>query len=124
VTGEVEVEGTEKFVQIYFSKLQQLMSGDAERTRKRRGRRKAAPKRTVAKKTRKAAAKKAGEPKAGKESAIANVVNVIQRSTEGLSTKELKEKTKLNSRQVWAAIYRALKLGKIQKAKRGLYMKV
>ena len=52
---------------------------------------------------------------------MASVVELIQVSTEGISTSELKEKTGLNERQIWSIVNRASKEGKIRKAKRGLY---
>jgi len=129
VTGEVEVEGTETFVKNYFDKLQQLLSGDGGKISTGRGRKKSASTKLVAKKMPKTSAKEVAKPRAKKAtktkktSAIDKVVQLIQDSDAGLSMKNLKEKTKLNSRQVSAAIYRALKLGKIQRAMRGLYMK-
>jgi hypothetical protein len=135
LTKEIEVEGTEKFVRIYFSKLQQMMSGDGEEAPKGARGRKTAQKKTVAKKETKAPAKKKAKvqrkPKAKKEakaiakkvSGISKIVDLIQKSEAGISTKELQKKTGLKSRQIWTSIYRALKAGKIQKAKRGLYVK-
>jgi len=125
VTGEVEVAGTESFVKTYFNKLQQLMSGDGGKAPERDAERKSAPKKVAPKASVKGVvrpkAKKSTKSKAKKTSVIAKVVQLIQDSEVGLSTKDLKEKMKLNNRQVSAAIYRALKLRKIQRAKRGLY---
>ncbi len=133
VTGEMEVAGTEKFVKAYFSKLQQLMSGEGEKAPVKGAERKAAaPKTRVAEKAPKASVKevarpqamKSTRPKVKKTSIIDKVVQLILDSDAGLSTKDLKEKAKLNNSQISAAIYRALKLGKIQRAKRGLYVKM
>ena len=52
---------------------------------------------------------------------IATVVGLVQASTEGISTTELKEKTGLAERQIWGIVNRASKEGKIKKMKRGLY---
>lgn len=71
-------------------------------------------------------AKKAGII-AIKKPAIKSVTNIdavlglIQASTEGISTAELKEKTGLAERQIWSIVNRAKKEGKIRKMKRGLY---
>ena len=129
-TGELEIEGTEKFVKTYFSKLQQLMFGEAgaapEKGEGRKKPRKAVARkspRTTPKKASKPKIKKAGRTRVRKPSVVDMIVKLIQESDGGLSTKDLKEKTGLQSRQIWTSIYRALKLGTIQKARRGLYVK-
>jgi hypothetical protein len=123
VTKEIEVEGTEKFVKTYFKKLQEMVFGPAEKTV-------AAKKEPKAVKATKASpAKKAKrEPKAAKkEPGVKRVTNIdtvlglIQGSTEGISTAELKEKTGLVESQIWSIVNRASKLGKIKKVKRGVY---
>ena len=129
-TGELEIEGTEKFVKTYFSKLQQLRFGEAgtatEKAAGRRTPRKAVvrkPPKTTLKKASKPKVKKSGRPRAKKPSVVDRIVKLIQESDGGLSTKDLKKKTGLQSRQIWTSIYRALKMGTIQKARRGLYTK-
>jgi hypothetical protein len=130
VTKEIEVEGSEEFVKIYFDKLQTMMSGASEIIEKGPGVEKVRP------------VKKAkSAPKAAKESPpkkannadkkgpgdyrvtnIDAVVGLIQSSPEGISTAELKEKTGLVERQIWSIVNRAAKAGKITKQKRGLYV--
>jgi hypothetical protein len=69
------------------------------------------------KKARKVAKKKPGEKKINN---IASVIGLIQSSTEGISTAELKEITGLVESQIWSIINRASKEGKIRKVKRGV----
>ena len=128
---EIEVEGTEKFVTTYFDKLQAMISGTTEKAviKKEPKPIKTAPakvdkkkpkavKARLPKKATRLAKKKPGEKKITQ---MAAVVGLIQESTEGISTAELKEKTGLAEIQIWNIVNRAAKEGKIQKMKRGLY---
>jgi predicted Rossmann fold nucleotide-binding protein DprA/Smf involved in DNA uptake len=95
---------------------------------------KAAPaKKAVAKK---AAAKKAAAKKAAAKKAVAkkaapaqqvtmldSVFDIIKRTKKGVTVAQLKEKTKLNPRQLSNALYKLTKKGKIQTKSRGLYVK-
>ena len=102
ITKEIEVAGTEQFVKTYFKKLQAMMSGSPDKTVAIKGK--------IAKKARKK-----------KVTNIDKVVSLIQGSKEGISTAELKKKTKLAERQIWSIVNRASKEGKIKKVKRGVY---
>jgi predicted Rossmann fold nucleotide-binding protein DprA/Smf involved in DNA uptake len=85
---------------------------------------KAAPaKKTVAKKTvaKKTAAKKVAPSK--QVTMLDNVFDIIKRTKKGVTVAQLKEKTKLNSRQLSNALYKLTKKGKIQTKSRGLYVK-
>lgn len=95
---------------------------------------KAAPaKKTAAKKTaaKKAAAKKTAAKKAAAKKAapaqqvtmLDSVFDIIKRTKKGVTVAQLKEKTKLNSRQLSNALYKLTKKGKIQTKSRGLYVK-
>lgn len=117
VTKEIEVEGTEHFVKTYFNKLQAMISGATE-------------KKSIIKKESKAVkvrpqkkAKKVAKKTPGKKriTNIDSVIGIIHRSTEGISTAELKKKTRLSERQIWSIVDRAAKVGKIRKIKRGSY---
>lgn len=59
--------------------------------------------------------------RAKKATNIDMIVGLIQGSTEGISTAELKEKTGLAESQIWNIVNRVSKLGKIKKVKRGVY---
>jgi len=128
-TGEVEVEGSEKFVKTYFNKLQKLLSGSpremagapkagkvrpAKKAKQEPGALKAVPR----KKVRQAGKRGQGE---GKLTNIDAVVALVQGAAEGISTAELKQKTGLTDVQIWNIVNRAAKEGKIRKVKRGLY---
>ena len=100
--------------------------------------RKAAAKKVVAKKAaaKKAAAKKAAAKKAAARKAVAkkaapaqqvtmldSVFDIIKRTKKGVTVAQLKERTKLNPRQLSHALYKLTKQGKIQTKSRGLYVK-
>ena len=127
VTKEIEVEGSESFVKNYFDKLQAMISGTAEK--KTRGSKpiKAAVKANKKKlKAVKAHRRKKAMKVSGKKriTNIASVLGLIQESTEGISTSELKGKSGLSERQIWSIVNRAAKAGKIRKVKRGVYGRV
>jgi polyhydroxyalkanoate synthesis regulator phasin/predicted DNA-binding transcriptional regulator AlpA len=71
-----------------------------------------------AEKVKKTAKKK---PLAKKITNIDQVVGLIQSSTKGISTAELKEKTGLAESQIWNIVNHASKPGKVRKIKRGVY---
>ena len=102
VTKEIEVEGTEKFVKAYFKKLEGMMSGSPDKKKVIKGK--------VVKKAK-------GKKVTNKD----KVVSLIQGSKDGISTAELKKKTKLTEQQIWNIVNRVSKEGKIRKMKRGVY---
>jgi predicted Rossmann fold nucleotide-binding protein DprA/Smf involved in DNA uptake len=87
---------------------------------------KAAPaKKAVAKKkaapVKKAVAKKAASAK--QVTMLDAVFDVIKRTKKGVTVTQLREKTKLDSRQLSNALYKLTKKGAIQTKSRGLYVK-
>ena len=91
-------------------------------------------KKTVAKKkvVKKAAAKKAAPAKkaaakkaapAKQETMLDSVFDIIKRTKKGVTVTQLREKTKLDSRQLSNALYKLTKKGIIQTKSRGLYVK-
>ena len=80
-------------------------------------------KKTVAKKkvVKKAAAKKAAPAK--QETMLDTVFDIIKRTKKGVTVSQLREKTKLDSRQLSNALYKLTKKGVIQTKSRGLYVK-
>jgi len=84
---------------------------------------KTAVKKTAVKKTavKKAAAKKSAP--AQQVTMLDNVFDIIKRTKKGVTVAQLKEKTKLNPRQLSNALYKLTKKGKIQTKSRGLYVK-
>jgi hypothetical protein len=63
-----------------------------------------------------------GEGTSGKKlTNIGAVMALIQGSSAGISTAELKQKTGLTDLQIWNIVNRIAKAGKIRKVKRGLY---
>ncbi len=102
ITKEIEVEGSETFVKAYFKKLQGMMTGSPDKGSAVKG---------------KAAKKAKGKKVTNKD----KVVSLIQGSKDGISTAELKKKTRLTEQQIWNIVNRASKEGKIKKLKRGVY---
>ncbi|HSQ83282.1 MAG TPA: hypothetical protein VLM43_01055 [Desulfobacterales bacterium] len=83
---------------------------------------KAAKKKVVKKKAvKKAAAKKAAPAK--QVTMLDTVFDVIKRTKKGVTVTQLREKTKLDSRQLSNALYKLTKKGVIQTKARGLYVK-
>jgi predicted Rossmann fold nucleotide-binding protein DprA/Smf involved in DNA uptake len=129
VTKEIEVEGSESFVKIYFNKLQAMLAGSPEKilkTKEKPIKIKSAKKKvekkakiakvTPAKKIKKVQQKKADEKKVTN---VDRVIGLIQSTTEGISIAELKEKTGLTGQQIAYVINRAAKKGKIRRMNRG-----
>ena len=114
-TKEIEVEGSEQFVKTYFKKLQTMLS-DKETAEKATVHGKAA------KKSKQAIAK--GKKPAKQTSKTAQILSLIQKSPQGISTADLEKKTGLTDRQIWAIVHRNEKKGKVKKIKRGVYTAV
>jgi len=124
-TREIEIEGSEEFVRIYFGKVQKLLlapvGGKEEKPKPPRARPAGKPKKMKKKTGPKKVLKKVPK-KVPKETLLDSVVRLIRGSEEGITTAALKEKTGLAERQIWSIVYRAEKQGKIKKTKRGIYM--
>ena len=131
VTREIEIEGSESFVEAYFDKLQALMSEPSNKLPEKPKAARVVPVKTVKMESKaigSAPSNKVKQPIEGeseekKMSNISAVVALIQASAGGLSTAALKEKTGLSERQIWSVVNRASKEGKIRKQKRGVYVK-
>jgi predicted transcriptional regulator len=84
---------------------------------------KAVSKKKVAKKkvAKKAAAKKTAPAK--QVTMLDAVFDIIKRTKKGVTVTQLREKTKLDSRQLSNALYKLTKKGAIQTKSRGLYVK-
>jgi hypothetical protein len=134
VTKEIEIEGSEKFVKTYFNKLQSMFSGTQKtvarapvktkqvKAVKEKPVKEKAPKEKPVKKARPSKKAPKVAKKAKKVSKSNAVLTLIKDSPEGITTTELKEKTGLANRQIWAIIANAKKAGKIRQVKRGLYV--
>jgi uncharacterized membrane protein len=118
-TREIEIEGSEEFVRIYFGKVQKLLlapvGGKEEKPKPPRARPAGKPK-----KMKKKTGPKKVPKKVPKETLLDSVVRLIRGSEEGITTAALKEKTGLVESQIWSIVYRAEKQGKIKKTKRGI----
>jgi hypothetical protein len=135
-TREIEIEGSEEFIKTYFDKLQQMLSQlsgevkkelEAARTlpvKKARVKKKAKVEIPAPRKVAKVASKKAAARESKEVSLFDKVLGLIQDSEEGITTSELLDKTGLTKKQIWSITYRATKLGRIKKTKRGVYLPV
>jgi len=86
----------------------------------------AAPKKTVKKKAKAAAPKKTVKKKsktAQASSVIDAVFTAIKKTRKGITISEIKDKTKLEARQISNAVYKLSKRGQIKTTKRGVYVK-
>ena len=52
------------------------------------------------------------------------ILNLIKGNKVGISVTELKSKTGLEDKQIWAVVYKAERQNKVKKAKRGVYVGV
>jgi uncharacterized membrane protein len=107
-TKEIEIEGTEAFVNKYFDAIQNMITGSY--SFEKSVRRTAKNKESIARK---------GD---GKSTNTSLVLGLIRESKGGITTPELKKKTGLADKQIWPIIYKAEKQGKIKKADRGVYI--
>jgi hypothetical protein len=131
---EIELEGTEQFIKTYFDKIQQMLPQSSGKVQKEPEAPKKLPVNKAKVKTNatievpafkkvvRIAGKKAAARKAKEISLIDKVVGLIQDSETGMTTDELKEKTSLTPKQIWAITSRAAKLKKIKTTKRGVYV--
>ena len=81
---------------------------------------KAAPKRKAAP-ARKPAAKKTAAPRG--KTVLDTVYDAIKRSKKGVTVVQLKQRTKLDARQLSTALYKLSKKGQVYAKSRGLYVK-
>jgi len=151
VTKEIEIEGSEQFVKTYFDKIQSLLSAAQEvvtaapvktkeiksiKEKPAKKIRKSKKDPVVAvpiieqlskkirqsKKAQKVVKKEKLETGIKRGDISKTVLTLIQDSPEGITTTELKEKTGLMEKQIWAITSKAKKAGKIKQGKRGLYI--
>jgi hypothetical protein len=131
---EIELEGTEQFIKTYFDKIQQMLPQSSGEVKEEREAPKKLPVNKAKVKTNatievpafkkvvRVAGKKAVARKAKRISLIDKVVGLIQDSKTGMTTDELRDKTSLTPKQIWAITSRAVKLSKIKTTKRGVYV--
>jgi hypothetical protein len=137
VTKEIEIEGPEKFVKTYFNKIQSMLSGARKAVsgapiKAIHVKAKASKGRPVKKRQVKSVRQSGKTPTViKKEKPVKGirrgnmskaVLALIQDSHEGITTTELKKKTGMKDRQIWAIISSAKKMGKIKQARRGVYL--
>ncbi|MFZ4439366.1 MAG: hypothetical protein ACOYOS_13125 [Syntrophales bacterium] len=138
VTKEIEIEGSEKFVKVYFDKMQSMLSGTRKAVAgasikeipvKEKDPEGKAVKKRPPKKVRQSGktsqAIKEEKPVKGirRGNMSKAVLALIQESPEGITTTELKNKTDLKDRQIWAIISSAKEMGKIKQTRRGVYLR-
>jgi uncharacterized membrane protein len=134
---EIEIEGSQAFVETYFDKIQSLILSVAQEVREEPRKRKSrTPKKAVIA-GKGVKAKKAGKEKKAGKPAMRNkrsggrrgpgssntdrVLELIRENPSGVTTSDLKVNTGLSEQQIWGVIYAAEKRGKVRKVKRGMY---
>ncbi len=122
-TGEVEIAGSEKFIETNLNKLLNFISAGSKVAKKTAK----TSKLPGGKKTSKAQAesgqrgkKKSKGVKSVRKTMFNTVVDHILAS-KGITTSELKDKTGLTEKQIWSIIYRAVKMGVIKIERKGIY---
>ena len=111
-------------VEKIMQQVDKLPSGKPASAAKKKAPAKKAPAKKAPKK--KAPAKKAVAKKtapAKQLTMLETVFNSIKRTKKGITIAQLKEKTKLNTKQLSNALYKLSKKGKIEPKERGLYVK-
>ena len=122
VTKEIEIEGSEQFVKIYFDKVQAMLLGRQKTIVTVPIKEKPVKEKQPSRKAPKVAKEKITREKTPKGDMTSTVLNLILTSPAGITTGDLKEKTGLEERQIWGIVGRAKKMGKIKQGKRGLYI--
>jgi predicted Rossmann fold nucleotide-binding protein DprA/Smf involved in DNA uptake len=127
---EIEIEGSQQFVETYFDRVQSLFLSLAEEVRAEAGKKTRPPRKAVqarkgagSREVWKKAKGKRRQPGRRKEgsSNTDKVIALLRESPDGISTADLKAKTGLTEQQIWGVIYAAEKQGRVRKMKRGLY---
>ncbi|MCX7817120.1 MAG: type IV toxin-antitoxin system AbiEi family antitoxin domain-containing protein [Syntrophales bacterium] len=119
ITREIEIEGSEKFVRTYFDKIQSLITTSAPEVEKVHTKQEITKtKKTAVLKTPVRTSKRARRREPGSEAVVA----AIKEQPEGITTKEISQKTGIPERQIRTIVYRAEKKGLIKKLKRGVYI--
>ena len=131
-TKEIEIEGSERFVKTYFDKITEMLSSVSLPLKVESKGATIHPAQQVAeepptviprKKIRKPAKRKGPEEQQPKPTMFDTVVGLIRKS-DGITTTELKNETGMTEKQIWSITYQAERLGKIKRAKRGVYIAV
>ena len=118
------------------AKLDKLIKEVAKLSKPAPAKKKAAPKKKAAAKKKAVAKKKApvkkkvaakkkapAKKKAAAPTAFDTVLGIINRSKGGVSTGQIKVKTKFNDKKIANIIYKAKKQGKIKSKSKGIYVK-
>jgi hypothetical protein len=116
VTREVEIEGTEAFVEKYFRQIQELFASP-ERAAEAPPARAAHP----ARKEPEEPARRPVRRPLKKGDIFSTVVDKIRESREGMMTDALMRETGFSQQQVRSVIFRAEKQGVIYRSRRGVY---
>jgi hypothetical protein len=118
-----ELKTVSKSLAALTKKVEKLaqQAGTAQTAKKAAPARKASAKKAAP--ARKAPAKKAKAAAAGGKTVLDTVYDVIKRTQKGVSVAQLKQKTKLDARQLSNALYKLSKKGQVHAKSRGLYVK-
>ena len=117
VTKEVEIEGTEAFVEAHFKKIQEMLSPPQKKVEKAP----AAKPARVSKKAKKESVTRPVKKKLKKGDIFNSIVERIKENNKGMTVGALAKDTGFTQQQVRSVIFRAEKQGVIRRAQRGVY---
>ena len=117
-----DLQSLQKEIKALGKKMDKLIAA-AEKVEKPKVAKKATAKPVKAKITNKAPAKKApAKKKTAQPTATGQVLDIINRSKNGVSIKTLMEKTSFNQKKVTNILQRTFKQGKIKRVGKGIYV--
>ena len=114
-TLEVEIEGSQAFVEKYFGIIQSMLSRTPAKAEDKAAPRKRGPGKATA------AAKPAQKKGLKKVSMTDKVIALVQQSPKGISVDNIIKKTKVAKQQAWNILSTAKKEGRISSVSRGVY---
>ncbi len=126
VTASKSLVNLSKQLEKISRHVDKLQAAEAVAKKKPAAKKKTVAKKKPATKKKPAVRKKAGvkKPAAAKGvTVLDSVFDIIKRSKKGVAIAKLKEKTKLDTRQLSNALYKLSNKGKIKAISRGVYMK-
>jgi len=114
-TLEVEIEGSQAFVEKYFGIIQSMLSRTPAKAKDKAAPRKRGPGKATA------ASKPAQKKGQKKVSMTDKVIALVQQSPGGISVDKIIKKTKVAKQQAWNILSTAKKEGRISSVSRGVY---
>ena len=118
VNLELEIKGSEAFIEKYFGIIQNMLAGTPAKAKDQAAPKKRGPKKATA------VTKPPKKEKTIKVSMTEKVIALVQQSKGGISVDKIIKKTKVAKQQAWNILSTAKKEGKISSVGRGVYAPV